>query len=61
MCQGWKNKINLKEGLVPREGVFIECPLIHLFHGARDFILTSRNDVRQLDDDDDDDEPALVI
>ena len=45
----------------PREGVIIECPLIHLFHDARDVILTSRNDVRQLDDDDDDDEPTLVI
>ena len=44
-----------------REGVIIECPLIHLFHDARDVILTSRNDVRQLDDDDDDDEPTLVI
>ena len=48
---------------LPREGVIIECPLIHLFHNARDVILTSRNGVRQLDDDDDDDddEPTLDI
>ena len=46
-----------------REGVIIKCPLIHLFHDARDIILTSRNDVWQLDDDDDDDDdkPTLGI
>ena len=27
---------------LPREGVIIECPLIDLFHDARDVILTSR-------------------
>ena len=43
----------------PREGVIIECPLIHLFHDPRDVILTSRNDVRPLDDDDD--EPTLGV
>ena len=42
-----------------REGVIIECPIIHLFHDACDIILTSRNGVRQLDDDDD--EPTLGI
>ena len=46
---------------LPREGVIIECPLIHLFNDARDVILTPRKDVRQLDDDDDDDEPTLGI
>ena len=44
---------------IPREGVIIVCPLIHLFHDALDVILTSRNNVRQLDDDDD--EPTLGI
>ena len=47
--------------LRPREGVIIECPLIHPFHDARDVILMSQNDVRQLDDDDDDDELKLGI
>ena len=37
----------------PKEGVIIECPLIHLFHDARDVILTSRNDIRGINDDDD--------
>ena len=45
----------------PREGVIIECPLFHLFHNTRDVILTSQNEVRQLDDEDDDDEPTLGI
>ena len=31
------------------------------FNDARDVILTSRNDVSQLDDDDDDDEPTLGV
>ena len=43
--------------MTPREGVIIECPLNHLFHDARDVILTSRNDVRQLDND----EPTLGV
>ena len=41
--------------------MIIECPLNGQYHDARDVILTSRNDVRQLDDDDDDDEPTLGI
>ena len=45
--------------IFPREGVIIECPLNHLFHDACDIILTSQNDVRQLDDDDD--QPTLGV
>ena len=58
--------LKLQSGIIvkrsrAREGVIIECPLIHLFHDARDVIITSRNNVRQLEDDDDDDEPTLGI
>ena len=45
---------------VPREGMIIECPLNHLFHDARDVIITSRTDVRGMNDDDDDDVQRLV-
>ena len=45
----------------PREGVIIECPLNGQYHDARDVILTSRTDVREMVDDDDDDEWPLVI
>ena len=44
-----------------REGVIIECPLNGQYHDARDVILTSRTDVREMVDDDDDDEWPLVI
>ena len=44
-----------------REGVIIECPLNGQYHDARDVILTSRTDVREMVDDDDDDERPLVI
>ena len=50
-----------QERLTPREGLIIKCPLIHFFHDACDVILTSWNDVRQLDDDDDNDEPTLGV
>ena len=50
---------HLAKSLKPREGVIIECPLIHLFHDARDVILTSRNDVRGMNDDDDDNEMSI--
>ena len=41
----------------------MEWPLNGQFHDARDIILTSRTDVRELvdDDDDEDDEWPLVI
>ena len=37
----------------PREGVIIECPLNGQIHDARDVILTSRTDVRGMNNDDD--------
>ena len=49
-----------------REGVIIESPLNGLFHDARDIILTSRNDGREMEDNnndndnDNDNEPTLV-
>ena len=43
-----------------REGVIIEWPLNGQFHDARDVILTSRTDVREMVDDDDDDEWPLL-
>ena len=46
---------------VSREGVIIEWPLNGQFHDARDVILTSRTDIREMVDDDDDDEWPLVI
>ena len=49
----------------PREGVIIEWLQNGQFHDARDVILMSRTDVREMvdddDDDDDDDELPLVI
>ena len=42
-----------------REGAIIEWPLNGQFHDARDVILTSRTDVREMVDDDD--EWPLVI
>ena len=36
-----------------REGVIIEWPLFHLFHDARDVIITSQNDVRGMNDEND--------
>ena len=44
----------------PREGVIIECPLIYLFHDARDVILTSRNEVRGIPSDDNDNEMSIL-
>ena len=41
--------------------MIIEYPLNGQFHDARDVILTSRTDVREMLDDDDDDEWPLVI
>ena len=38
---------------IPREGVIIEWPLNGHFNDARDVILMSRTDVRELEDDDD--------
>ena len=45
---------------MPREGVIINWPLKHLFYDARDIILTSQTDIREMDDDDDDPERTLV-
>ena len=45
----------------PREGMIIECPLNGQYHDARNVILTSRTDVKEMVDDDDDDEWPLVI
>ena len=50
-----------KKASTPREGVIIECPLNGQYHDARDVILTSRTDVREMVDDDDDDEWPLVL
>ena len=44
----------------PREGVIIECSLIHLFYDARGVILTSRNDVRGIPSDDNDNEMLIL-
>ena len=44
-----------------REGVIIEWPLNGQFPDARDLILTSPTDVREMVDDDNDDEWPLVI
>ena len=41
--------------------MIIECPLNGQYHDARDVILTSRTDIREMVDDDDDDEWPLVI
>ena len=54
----WCLKVKL---LKSREGVIIECSLNGQYHDARDVILTSRTDVREMVDDDDDDEWPLVI
>ena len=43
-----------------REGVIIDWPLNRLFNNARDVILTSRTDVKEMDNDDDDPERTLV-
>ena len=40
--------------LIAREGMIIESPPFHLFHDVRDVIITSRTDVREMEDDDDD-------
>ena len=47
------------EYIRPREGVIIEWPLNGQFHDARDIILTSRTDVREMVDNHDDDEWPL--
>ena len=44
---------------LPREGVIIEWPLNGHFNDARDVVLTSRTEVRELDDDDDDPDRML--
>ena len=41
--------------------MIIECPLNGQYHDARDVILTSRTDVREIVDDDDNDKWPLVI
>ena len=41
--------------------MIIEWPLNGLFHDARDVILTSQTDVREMDNDDNDDEPTLGV
>ena len=56
-----KKVLSLIIRILTREGVIIECPLNGQYHDARDVILTSRTDVREMVDDDDDDEWPLVI
>ena len=41
------------ESFEAREGVINECSLNGQFHDARDVIITSRTDVREMVDDDD--------
>ena len=52
---------NLKsyQGIFSREGVIIECPPNGLFHDARDIILTSGTDDREMEDNDNDNELIL--
>ena len=44
-----------------REGVIIEWPLNGLFNGAVTVIITSRTDVREMNDNDDNDVQTLLV
>ena len=45
--------------LNPRLRVIIEWPLKRLFNNARDMIITSWTDAREMEDNDNDNEPSL--
>ena len=48
-------------GCQPMEGVIIEWPLNRLFNNVVTIIITSRTDVREINDDDDDDIQLLLL
>ena len=55
----WSTTYETQDANTSREGIIIEWPLFHLFHDVCEVIITSRNDVRGMNNDEDDNEVSI--